>query len=299
MKEFNLADHPKEICHIFEVSMNAGHVLILWQPKTENTDRVIYRGQICEVDSARQIFSLNSLGNREFVLGSGNIFFYNHSKNYIFKSEQISIQSNLIELKFPEMLKVLDKADCDNLSESLNVDFDEVSQYNYDDNKLNRVKNRRESETEKIDDIMRVRSLANEKKTPEHQRLTENDNVLFEQELSYLSLDEEDAKFASQRTAPRAKPAEGKVVNICGVSNSDNFGVFSLYDLSRGGISFMSYQRDEFELKSYIKVLGFDLKRFEKPMLAQIMNIRPVDEQQLEFKVGCRFLTEDEVKKFQ
>ena len=120
--------------------------------------------------------------------------------------------------------------------------------------------------------------------------MSSHDSDLFEQELSFISLDEEDKLYADKRAAPRAKPPEGKMVTIQSQIPGKKAGVYTLHDLSQGGMGFIIYDKNEYEREEIINILGFDDKSFEQPMVVQIKAIREADELGVQFKVGCAFI---------
>lgn len=116
-----------------------------------------------------------------------------------------------------------------------------------------------------------------------------NDIVLLKQEVGDLTVDEEDAKFIDQRGAPRARPKKGKMVTIGQSGGLESF-VYPLFDLSMGGLAFLTSNPALYKVEDEIKILAFDEKDFEEPMIAIIRIVKELVEKPGEFKVGVQFL---------
>lgn len=122
--------------------------------------------------------------------------------------------------------------------------------------------------------------------------MSKSDAALFEQELSFVTLDEEDKIFEGKRTTPRAKPPEGKMVTVQVGDGSRAQSTHPLYDLSQGGFAFLVFSLDEFNKDETVLIKAFDTKKFDEPMAAKIMAIREADEMGIQYKVGCQFIIE-------
>ena len=118
--------------------------------------------------------------------------------------------------------------------------------------------------------------------------MSKKDSELFEQELSFVTLDEEDKLFADQRAAPRARPPKDKMV--CIQFGDKSVGeMYSLFDLSQGGLGFITENPERFEVDQTLNILGFDNNGFETPMVVVVRAIRETDSTGSQFKVGCAF----------
>ena len=113
------------------------------------------------------------------------------------------------------------------------------------------------------------------------------DQELLNHEFN-MSLDEEDKIFAGLRESPRARAKENKWVRVS-LDDSAEFGVFKLYDLSRGGLGFICSKESKFKKGLRIKIIGFNDFDLDDPILGEVMSSRAVDESQIEFKVGVKF----------
>lgn len=122
--------------------------------------------------------------------------------------------------------------------------------------------------------------------------MSKSDAALFEKELSFITLDEEDKKFEGQRSTPRARPPEGKMVTVEVSDQSRPQSTHPLYDLSQGGFAFLVFAKDEFNTGEDVMIKAFDTKKFDVPMNAKVMAVREADEMGIQYKVGCQFITE-------
>lgn len=119
---------------------------------------------------------------------------------------------------------------------------------------------------------------------------TKHDQDIFEKELNYISLDEEDQKFADKRDAPRARPQKGKMVRMKKEGLSGEGRVYELFDLSRGGLGVFSLEDKEFDKGDSIEILAFDSNKLDSPMLAIVRSVRAKDESETSFKIGMQFI---------
>ncbi len=127
-------------------------------------------------------------------------------------------------------------------------------------------------------DFMRVKSMS---------QRSSRDQELLNQEMG-LTLDQEDKLYADQRESPRARPKDDKWVKVMR-SQGEMPLVYRLFDLSRGGLGFISAVENEFTKGSLIYVVGFNDYDLDDPLIGSIMSIRSMDGNLGEFKVGIKF----------
>ena len=145
------------------------------------------------------------------------------------------------------------------------------------------------SGTDKVETKERVKSI---EVVPEIKDTgqSERDRAIFEEELSFVSLDEEDQFYADKRDAPRAKPKEGKTVLIRKeTDDADHEGNrHPLFDLSRGGLGALSDTEGLYDKGDIILVMGFDDNILDEPMRAIVRSVREADIPG-SFKIGMQF----------
>lgn len=285
MKTYSLINHKEEYDLLFESLKEGRESFLSWQIRDDQTKNII----ISEVDDFSvedNQLKLKAVDQNEKMFNTGVVFFF-------VKSELIIFKANAGEL--PPEFKKLDEKEAQDFATRYKLDQEEFfvkghglankveenqfvrgkGEANISDKGYMRFKS--ENTTEHIDKNWRISSMS------------ESDHALFETELSFIELDAEDEKYASKRAAPRARPPQGKMVKVGSSENPSDFDFYSLFDLSRGGVGFLSVTEDEFEIGAQINILGFDSNEFDRPMVAQVKAIRETDETKSLFKIGCAF----------
>lgn len=128
-------------------------------------------------------------------------------------------------------------------------------------------------------------------KTQKEYEQSQRDKDIFENELSFISLDEEDKKFAGQRDAPRARPAKGKMITMKVKGSDHSEETHELFDLSRGGLGVICSDETRYNKGDIIEISAFDTNKLDAPMLSIVRSVREVDESRMSFKVGMEFYT--------
>ena len=117
---------------------------------------------------------------------------------------------------------------------------------------------------------------------------SERDKDFLSTELQPVSLDEEDKLYADKREAPRARPKKEKYIKLRLEEKRDTH-YLKLFDLSQGGLSFITHNLNEFPKGSTIQILGFDSFDLDDPLIGRVMSHRAIDELEVEWKVGVKF----------
>lgn len=120
-----------------------------------------------------------------------------------------------------------------------------------------------------------------------HER-SQRDRDFLSNEFGIVSVDEEDRLFADKRESPRSRPKADKWVKVQ-VVGTEGVNFFRLFDLSRGGMSFLVTNPDEFQKGRTVHILGFEEFDLDDPIVGEIMSQRSVDSNQVEFKIGLKF----------
>lgn len=313
-----------EVLQLFTEMIDQRKFLILWQ--LVDGQRKIHPIYIDKVNVEADGLDVSSAKAEDFELDETIVYFFCKSDNLIFKSELKEYFGPQAKLHVPKEIKLLDQEDQAPLAELIDV-FNEEKVFvegkgrgnqSFDDSLVagggeaniqsdeflkgttagtdhlsdkevhktsteNFDKYRSDAtQTEKISTKWAVKSMS------------AADTALFEEELSYITLDEEDKMYEGMRAAPRAKPPEGKMVTAQEASGERAPGTYVLYDLSRGGLSFLVFSSDEFARGELVHILAFDTKKFDEPMIAEVKSVREADELGVQFKVGCQFVTEED-----
>lgn len=184
----------------------------------------------------------------------------------IFKS-QLTQSGELAHLDMPQEIKFLDDEEIYRLQQSVGVDLKEgleIKHFVVDKNHLS--------------DVMRVKSLGER---------TDHDREILNDELGFLSADDEDKIFADKRESPRARPKNQKFVSL--QADGGEAGRYPLFDLSQGGMGLVTKVASSFTRGERIFIFGVDSKVLDDPLIGQIMSIRPLSENGNDFKVGVKF----------
>ena len=321
MREINSTEHLDEMFVHFQDVIDSRQYLILWQ--LVNEKRVIFPVFLSKADNSG--VSVSSANNKDFSLEEQAAYFFCKNKNMIFKSELKEYFGSNAQFKLPEHMKLLDQVDQDAVEDLVNI-FDHEMIYvegegranqhyvesmvagsgegNIADDGLMRgtvagtetvhQAERKSARTEVIDKYQKASTKTERISTKwAVTSMSAADAALFEEELSYITLEEEDKKFEGMRAAPRAKPPEGKMVTVQEVSGVRAKGSYLLYDLSRGGFSFLVFNQDEFKAGEVVHILAFDTNKFDQPMIGEVKSVREADELGVQFKVGCQFVNDD------
>lgn len=300
MKTLNISEDIDYFHDFFFSVKEKRRNIVIWQLNPFTNKRVIYHSLINDIEKNNSIISCNSHGDETYSFSVGELFFYIEHSMSIFKTEQVSTQNNFVAIKYPSEIKFLDELEDDKIKAvftAINPDFIKQSPKYYS------------LETDPDKGYSFISGAALEKENPEWERvegggrkeklnsmwegaLNQHDQDLFAEELSFITLDDEDKIFEGQRTAPRAKPPEGKLVTVQIKDRSRPEEILPLHDLSQGGIGFLVFDKDSYSTGEVIHIKGFDKKTFENPMMAVVRSIREVDEFGVQFKIGLQFITE-------
>jgi hypothetical protein len=195
------------------------------------------------------------------------LYVYSEDTQIIFKSDVSDVKNNVFSLLFPSEIKLLEEPDVTVVKGRTGVDISGVW-------KTKRV----QIEEERKPDYMVVKSMRDR---------TSRDQEFLNNEFN-PTLDEEDKLFADKRETPRARPKIDKMVKIKTLA-SDEVQMFKLFDLSQGGMSFITMYPDVFPKSDLIQIMGFEEFNLDDPLIARVMSHRAVDDTQIEFKIGCKF----------
>lgn len=308
MRVLNQHEHSSDILEVFEKVRSDRSMLILWQ--VQDGKRKINSIYLEKIEDEDGLLYFSSAKADPLALDSQNVFFFCKAHNFIFKSSLVTQDNIEAVIKTPSEIKLLEKEDHAGMADLIdvfneekifvegegrgNLKYEEKLVSGRGEANINKEKYMvGKTNTDKIDKF-RSDNTATEKLSTKWavKSMSAADTALFEEELSYITLEEEDKQFEEMRSAPRAKPPEGKMVTVQEQSGERPQGTYPLYDLSRGGISFLVFSKEEFNAGEVINVLGFDTKKFDEPMIAHVRSVREADQLGIQYKVGCQFATD-------
>ncbi len=199
------------------------------------------------------------------------LYFYSENLQFIFKTEKSEIRGSQLVTAFPLEIKLLDESETIESFNKLGVDISTTWR------------------TQKLvlEGPEVYSTYMGRVPKPMAERSSRDQNFLKD-EFDMLSLDEEDKKFADKRESVRVRPKAGKIVKVM-LKDDPNIHVMRLFDLSQGGLAFISQDLGPFPKTSEVIVIGFGEFDLDDPLVGMIMSHRPVDESEREFKIGIKF----------
>ncbi len=105
--------------------------------------------------------------------------------------------------------------------------------------------------------------------------------------LKKLDTTEEEQVYTSLREAPRARPQGEKKVSLYKTGEPENREVYTMFDISRGGLSFIVNIEDKFQKGEYIEVAALEEDELDTILVGEVMSIRSQDEN---WKIGIKFV---------
>lgn len=198
------------------------------------------------------------------------LYCYAEDGQLIFKTGITEIREKNFTAYMPEELKLLEDDEVTVIKGQSGVDLSDVW-------KVKRL--RLEDGPDDLTETTRVKSMAER---------SSRDQDFLNQEFNLLSVDEEDKIFADKRESPRARPKKDRWVKVIVLGKSE-IQLERLFDLSQGGMGFLTTFPDHFPKGSEIHIVGFDEFDLDDPLIGQIMSQRPLDDTQVEFKIGVKF----------
>lgn len=275
---YNKEEHREKVAEIVQLMGMSLSPMVAWE--TNDSGRIVHDVKLGEInnDTEQFVFKGVSLGFK-----SDTIFFYCKDQSVIFKTSLVSNDGNQIVVKIPDVMKELEEADRGKVEGMIqafenNAKKDEPQELAAGLNEAGQI----------VDSF----GFANNHEDEDWltKTLSEHDANLLREELSYITLEEEDEMFADKRATPRAKPPEGKMITVQVENNARPQSTYMLYDLSQGGLSFLIFTQDEFSVGETVYIKAFDTKKFETPITSVVKAIREADQLGIQFKVGCEFV---------
>ena len=251
---------------IFKQLMNNQSRLVVWQVSMDGERQVTQtRLNSYHMESGKLFFEIES---KEKVAEELPIYCYAEDGPLIFKAEIQDLYETNISVNIPAEIKILEESEATLIQGQTGQDFSDVW----------KVKRLDLNPPDGSLDIMKVKSMA--------ERST-RDQELLNNEFG-LSMDEEDKLFADKRESPRARPKIDKWVKVAKLQGNGP-EMYKLFDLSRGGMGFVSFSEDEFTKGSEVHIVGFNDFDLDDPLVGKVMSLRPIDGVQSEFKIGVKF----------
>lgn len=240
--------------------------VVIWQLDPGTSKRNVIESKLNSYSPEIGLLYFN-LSSNDKIESELPLYFYSELGQLLFKSQIEEMRSDIFSIRVPSEMKVLEEDDLDELMSKININLKDTSKTKGSKVVIHQSRS---------SNIISMSQRSN------------RDQDFLNNEFNDLSLDEEDKFFADKRESPRARPKIDKWVRLVSES-SEEVHLFRLFDLSRGGIGFITMELALFPKGSVIKVVGFEDHDLDHPLYAQVVSQRSVDELEIEFKVGCRF----------
>lgn len=197
------------------------------------------------------------------------IFCYIEEGQIIFKTTVHEVADRYLSLEVPQEMRIIEETEEKVIRQQVSAHINTVW----------RVKRLDLERLDEQPDYIRVKSMSER---------SNRDQDFLNHEFDGVSVDEEDRIFADKRESPRARPKADKWVKVK-LAEVDQVHLLKLFDLSRGGMGFITEQNDAFPKGSIIHVVGFDTFDLDDPLIGKVMSLRPLNDAQFEWKVGVKF----------
>lgn len=252
---------------IFKQLMANQSDLVVWQLSPDNGQRQISHSRLnaFHMESGKLFFQFES---KKQIHDDLPLYCYSEDGALIFKASIQDVYETNVSVSLPAEIKLLEDPEVIQIRGTTGQDYSTV----WKSKKLDTTPVVHEL------DVMRVKTMA--------QRST-RDQELLNNEFG-LTLDEEDKMFADKRESPRARPKNDKWVKVAKLQG-DGPVIFKLFDLSQGGMAFVTFDETEFTKGTEIHIVGFNDFDLDDPLVGKVMSIRPIDGATSEFKIGVAF----------
>ncbi len=267
MKVINSDNGLPMLLRIFRHLQRRQSLLVVWQMK--NGRRNVYHATLgsFHIDKRSVSFSFTEKHN---LNPAEEFFFYAEDGEFIFKTGVIEMNGNHFNAHFPDEVKLLDELDALKIPGKSNIDI----QTHYNGQRLIL------DGPEIYDDFIgRVPKAMKDRSS--------RDQDFLKDELD-MTVDEEDKMFADKRESVRVRPKANKIVKLM-LKDDPNIHVLKLFDLSQGGMAFVTLQPEMFPKGKEVVVIGFGEFELDDPLIGTIMSIRATDEVGVEHKIGIKF----------
>jgi c-di-GMP-binding flagellar brake protein YcgR len=235
--------------------------VIVWQVTSEGRKIVQSRLHSFHMDSKLMYMELNELMTFQSNLP---VYCYAEDGLLIFKTQIQEMRHNNLSLHIPEEITLLEDPEINFIAGQVGPSLSDVW----------RIKRFNLGATD-ID--IKAKAMSER---------SHRDQDFLNHEFDEMSLDEEDKLFANKRESPRGRPKTDKKVRVK-LPEGDLYEG-KLFDLSRGGMGFVSHDNELFPKGAEIHILGFDDFNLDDPLIGKIMSHRTIDGTS-DWKVGVKF----------
>ena len=257
MKNVSAADGVLVYQKFFSDLLRLETEVVVWQLSDTDGNRKVYRTVLTGFKTEQGRLHFQSKDGVAFDFKDEVRFCWAEKDGVIFKTRAIREQSDGLSMEIPEKLCFLDGP--------------EVQAFK------NATEHTQNTSTWKVKRLPNPRS--------------EKDRGIFEEGLSAMALSDEEKYFSNKREAPRVRAKGDKKIIVAAERNLTQAFEYALYDLSRGGLAFLSYSLDSFKKGDLVHVLEIEKKRLDLPLVGEVMSVRKLDEEEA-WKIGVKFVEE-------
>lgn len=248
---------------VFKQLLKTNSRIVVWQVFPENGRRVINETILSSYKIDTQMLYLESVS--DYLDPSLPLYCYVEDGQYLFKSSLKEVRDDVFSTLFPPEIRLLDLEDFKIIHKTIGVD-------------ISTVWSGRSSWSHQKDETIVVKSMSER---------SSRDQEYLNQEFD-LTLDEEDKMYADKRESPRVRPKAQKLVKVV-LKGEEEENLYDLFDLSRGGMAFITNIPEKYPKGSEVLVVGFDAFDLDDPLIGKVMSHRPLDNSQSDVKVGIKF----------
>jgi hypothetical protein len=252
---------------IFKQVQSHNSVIVLWQLVPETGERKISESRLNSFHLESKLLHFE-VPPENSIVSQLPVYCYSEDGQFIFKSDIQIIKSNVFSIFLPAEIHLLEDSEITLIRGSSGIDLSGIW-------KTKRML----LENEPISDILKVKSMSER---------SSRDKEFLDNEFGSLDLEEEEKLFADKRESPRARAKTDKWVKVK-VEGHKEIKLIRLFDLSRGGIGFITLEPQIFSKGKEIEVVGFAEFDLDDPLVGMIVSQRSIDDSQVEFKIGVRF----------
>lgn len=250
---------------VFKQLRAAKSPMVVWQVFPENGKRVINDTTLISFDLDLQIMKMASVN--DFIDPALPLYLYSEDQKIIFKSNVRDIKDDCITAVFPNEIKVLDFSDHELIKQNTGLDLKGM------------WKTRTRTMPSSGPPNWEMKSMAER---------SNRDQEFLNTEFDHMSMDEEEKLFADKRESPRVRPNIQKLVKVIRKGETQA-NYFDLFDLSRGGMAFITSIPEQYPKGCDILITGFDTFDLDDPLFGMVMGHRPLDDSQFDVKIGIKF----------
>jgi len=270
VKVFNQENGFLVFQKIFGGLMTNNIPFVIWQLDSGINKRYIFESKLNTFSLEKKILNFGPFDTQMLQLSLA-VYCYSEEAQVIFKTTLKEIRETSFSLVLPKEITLLEDEERDKVLVQIGINLNSYQ------TRLKRMNFGIPELTYEVG--AKIKSMA---------QRTSRDQDLLLHEFGPISVDDEDALFASKRESPRARPKNEKWV-VVKLADTNKMYRFKLFDLSQGGMGFITIDQTAFTSGTTIYLLGIDQNLLDDPLIGKVMSQRPMDQTEIEWKIGVKF----------